>query len=177
MNFQESPIPGAFLIDLEKRGDERGFFARVFCEKEFPAHGLVTHFVQVNTSLRATRARAIESRPRAAEMQRLFAGASSFTGCWFVRELAAAGCEVTATLRQVAEGYPDELRRKRVPALAGKCRIVPGVSFGDEGFLELVGQGRFDLLAHHAADVRNYKSPDFDTVEALANNTRNLAAV
>jgi dTDP-4-dehydrorhamnose 3,5-epimerase len=55
MIFTESPIPGAFLIDLEKRGDERGFFARVFCEKEFAAHGLVTHFVQVNNSLSATR--------------------------------------------------------------------------------------------------------------------------
>jgi dTDP-4-dehydrorhamnose 3,5-epimerase len=55
MIFTESPIPGAFLIDLEKRGDERGFFARVFCEKEFAAHGLVTHYVQVNNSLSATR--------------------------------------------------------------------------------------------------------------------------
>ena len=55
MIFTETPIPGAFLIDLEKRGDDRGFFARVFCEKEFAAHGLVTHFVQVNNSLSATR--------------------------------------------------------------------------------------------------------------------------
>jgi len=55
MIFTETPIPGAFLIDLEKRGDERGFFARVFCEKEFAAHKLVTHFVQVNNSLSATR--------------------------------------------------------------------------------------------------------------------------
>ncbi len=55
MIFKETPLPGAFLIDLEKRGDERGFFARVFCEKEFAAHGLVTHFVQVNNSLSATR--------------------------------------------------------------------------------------------------------------------------
>ena len=55
MIFTETPIPGAYLIDLEKRGDERGFFARVFCEKEFAAHGLVTHFVQVNNSLSATR--------------------------------------------------------------------------------------------------------------------------
>ena len=45
--------PGAFLIDLEKRGDDRGFFARAFCEKEFAAHRLVTHFVQVNNSLSA----------------------------------------------------------------------------------------------------------------------------
>lgn len=41
------------MIDLEKRGDERGFFARVFCEKEFAQHGLATHFVQVNNSTSA----------------------------------------------------------------------------------------------------------------------------
>ncbi|MCC7147546.1 MAG: dTDP-4-dehydrorhamnose 3,5-epimerase [Phycisphaeraceae bacterium] len=50
MIFTPTPLNGAFLIDLEKRGDERGFFARVFCEKEFAQHGLVTHFVQVNNS-------------------------------------------------------------------------------------------------------------------------------
>jgi len=55
MIFTETPIPGAFLIDLEKRGDDRGFFARGFCEKEFAAHRLVTRFVQVNNSLSAQR--------------------------------------------------------------------------------------------------------------------------
>ena len=55
MIFQETALAGAYLIDLEKRGDERGFFARVFCEKEFSSHGLVTHFVQVNNSLSADR--------------------------------------------------------------------------------------------------------------------------
>ena len=35
MIFTETPIPGAYLIDLEKRGDDRGFFARAFCEVEF----------------------------------------------------------------------------------------------------------------------------------------------
>ena len=51
MIFVETPIPGAFLIELEKRGDERGFFARAFCENEFTAHGLAPRFVQVNNSL------------------------------------------------------------------------------------------------------------------------------
>jgi dTDP-4-dehydrorhamnose 3,5-epimerase len=55
MKFEQTPIPGAWLIDLEKRGDERGFFARFYCEKEFAAQGLVTHFVQVNNSLSAAR--------------------------------------------------------------------------------------------------------------------------
>jgi len=55
MIFTETPLRGAYLIDLEKRGDERGFFARAFCEKEFGAHALATHFVQVNNSLSAQR--------------------------------------------------------------------------------------------------------------------------
>lgn len=51
MRFTETPLAGAFVIDLEKREDERGFFARAFCEKEFSAHGLVPRFVQANNSL------------------------------------------------------------------------------------------------------------------------------
>ena len=44
-------------------------------------------------------------------------------------------------------------------------------------FLALIKEGGWDLLCHHAADVTNYKSPDFDTVAALRNNTYNLPAV
>ena len=51
MIFTETPLAGAYLIDLEKRGDDRGFFARAFCANEFAAHGLVSQFVQVNNSL------------------------------------------------------------------------------------------------------------------------------
>lgn len=53
MKFRELPVRGAYLIDLEKRGDERGFFARMFCEREFAQMGLATHFVQMNDSLSA----------------------------------------------------------------------------------------------------------------------------
>ena len=53
MTFTEAPLPGAYLIDVEKRGDERGFFARAFCEKEFGEHHLATRFVQANDSLSA----------------------------------------------------------------------------------------------------------------------------
>ncbi len=51
MIFHETPLPGARLIELETRGDERGFFARMFCEREFGAAGLETRFVNVNNSL------------------------------------------------------------------------------------------------------------------------------
>jgi len=55
MIFNQTPLPGAYTIELERRGDARGFFARVFCEREFAQHGLVTHFVQVNNSTSAER--------------------------------------------------------------------------------------------------------------------------
>jgi dTDP-4-dehydrorhamnose 3,5-epimerase len=48
--FQETELPGAFLIQLEKREDERGFFARSWCETECKAHGLNPRVVQCNVS-------------------------------------------------------------------------------------------------------------------------------
>ncbi len=53
MKFHKTPLEGARLIELDKRGDDRGFFARFFCVNEFKAEGLETQFVQVNNSLSA----------------------------------------------------------------------------------------------------------------------------
>jgi dTDP-4-dehydrorhamnose 3,5-epimerase len=53
MNFIATPLAGGYLVDLEKRGDERGFFARAFCVKEFADYGLATHIAQINNSLSA----------------------------------------------------------------------------------------------------------------------------
>lgn len=53
MKFTPLPLAGAYLIDLEKRGDDRGFFARFFCQEEFARHGLQDRFVQINNSLTA----------------------------------------------------------------------------------------------------------------------------
>lgn len=110
-------------------------------------------------------------------MKILFTGGSSFTGFWFIRELAAAGHEVTAVFRRRADEYPDEIRRDRVQRLTKLCRPVYGCRFGDSGFLSLIEESGWDLLCHHAADVTNYRSPDFDTVAAVQNNASNLPAV
>lgn len=48
--FTETKLKGAFLIDVERREDQRGFFARTFCEREFASHDLNTRFVQCNIS-------------------------------------------------------------------------------------------------------------------------------
>jgi len=48
MIFTETKLKGAFLIDLERREDDRGFFARAFCQKEFAQHGLKPVIAQAN---------------------------------------------------------------------------------------------------------------------------------
>jgi dTDP-4-dehydrorhamnose 3,5-epimerase len=53
MIFTETSLQGAYLIDLEKHSDDRGFFARTFCEREFAACGLATRFVQASDSFNA----------------------------------------------------------------------------------------------------------------------------
>ena len=50
MRFLDTPIPGVLVIELEPRADERGFFARTFCKKEFGERGLCVEWVQVSTS-------------------------------------------------------------------------------------------------------------------------------
>ncbi len=50
MRYTPFPLAGAYLIDLEKREDARGFFSRLFCTEEFARHGLDTNFIQANNS-------------------------------------------------------------------------------------------------------------------------------
>ena len=51
MNFMTTGFEDAYLVELEKRGDDRGFFARSFCVDEFSDAGLETNFVQQNISM------------------------------------------------------------------------------------------------------------------------------
>jgi dTDP-4-dehydrorhamnose 3,5-epimerase len=48
--FGETKLPGAFVIEMEEHPDERGFFARSFCQREFEARRLNSRVVQCNIS-------------------------------------------------------------------------------------------------------------------------------
>lgn len=50
MIFEETPLPGAYIITPEKREDQRGFFARTWCLNEFHDHQLNTKLIQCNIS-------------------------------------------------------------------------------------------------------------------------------
>ncbi len=55
MIFQETKLKGAFIVDLDRNEDERGFFARAFCAREFEEHGLCPRMVQANLSYSETK--------------------------------------------------------------------------------------------------------------------------
>jgi dTDP-4-dehydrorhamnose 3,5-epimerase len=51
--FEETRLKGAFLVGIEPREDDRGFFARVFCQREFAARGLAAVVAQANVAYNA----------------------------------------------------------------------------------------------------------------------------
>src|SRR3972149_6812455 len=55
MIFTETKLKGAFIIDIEPREDERGFFTRSWCEDEFQKHGLNPRLTQCNISFNKKR--------------------------------------------------------------------------------------------------------------------------
>jgi len=104
----------------------------------------------------------------------LLTGATSFTGLWFARELAGAGHQVVATVR--SESY-EGVRAERFKALKKVTSMEPNVSFGSKSFLEILESGKFELMCHHAAEMKDYRSLDFDHMAATASNTNNLSRV
>jgi len=111
-------------------------------------------------------------------MRVLFTGASSFTGFWFTRTLAAAGHELCCTFtRDGVKKYAGDVRGERVGQIVGSVRPEWNCCFGDDRFLTAIAEWRPDILCHHAANVTDYKSLDFDYHGALARNTHRIREV
>jgi dTDP-4-dehydrorhamnose 3,5-epimerase len=112
MLFTETKLKGAYLIEIQKNEDERGFFARSYCFREFEEHGLNPRVVQCNISYNAkkgtVRGMHYQIPPyEEAKLVRCTAGGIydviidlrpySATYCqWFGVELAAGGSLLTA---------------------------------------------------------------------------------
>jgi len=103
----------------------------------------------------------------------LLTGASSFTGLWLAEALAHEGWRVVAPLRRARADYAG-LRADRVERLEISAERVFETPVESAAFRALIADVRPALLAHHAADIPGYRSPDYDVQAGVA---RNLAGV
>ncbi len=110
MRFTALDLPGAWLIELERSTDERGFFARSFCEREFADHGLPTRFPQSNLSRNA----------KAGTLRGMHYAAAPHREAKLVRCVRGALHDVIVDLREASPA------RGRWIAVELQCRGGPG---------------------------------------------------
>jgi UDP-glucose 4-epimerase len=79
-------------------------------------------------------------------------------------------------LRSAPSSY-EGIRGERVQKLGSVATIIPDCAFGSPRFMDLWSNKGFDVLCHHAARVTDYRSLDFDIVQALADNTNNIRKI
>jgi dTDP-4-dehydrorhamnose 3,5-epimerase len=153
MNFTETPLAGAYLIDLQKHVDERGYFARAWCRREFEAHGLNPNVEQVNVgySRRAGTLRGLhfQQQPHAeVKVVRCLRGAiydvivdlrpqSPTRFGWFGVELRGENGRMLYVPEGFAHGYQtlsDDVEMMYQTSQAFEPRSACGVRFDDPAF-------------------------------------------
>jgi len=110
-------------------------------------------------------------------MRILITGGSSFTGMWFVKALSNLGHDLVIPLKRDLSEYQG-IRKQRIEEIELYGDRHFNCPFGSESFLSLIeNSAPFDLFCNHAADVADYRNPNFDFADALAKNTHNLSQV
>ena len=115
MKFTETALAGAFLIDVDQLADERGFFARSWCEDEFAAHGIATPPRQANLSF----------NPRKGTLRGMHYQLAPHEETKLVRCTRGAILDVIVDLREESRTFGQWLG---VELTADSCRMlfVPG---------------------------------------------------
>jgi dTDP-4-dehydrorhamnose 3,5-epimerase len=99
MTFCETKLPDVFEIRLEPSFDERGFFARTWCQKEFEAHGLNSRLVQCNVSFNS----------RKGTLRGIHYQAAPYAEAKLVRCTKGAIYDVVLDLRPDSPTYKDRI--------------------------------------------------------------------
>jgi len=130
MIFTKIPIDGAFLVELEPRVDERGSFARAFCQREFAAQGITFQIAQCNLAHtnHAGVVRGLHYQEKPAEEQKL------------VRCIAGAVFDVIVDMRRESPTY-RAVYSVRLDTQNRKALFIPGGVA--HGYQSLTGNTEF----------------------------------
>jgi dTDP-4-dehydrorhamnose 3,5-epimerase len=153
MEFSETPLRGAYLIQVKKIADNRGFFARGWCRDEFVTHGLNPDMVQLNIgfSHKAGTLRGLhyQKAPHAeAKFVRCTRGAiydvvvdlrpdSPTRGRWVGAELSAENATMLYAPEGFAHGYQtltDDTEMYYLTSSVYAAAAATGVRYDDRGF-------------------------------------------
>jgi dTDP-4-dehydrorhamnose 3,5-epimerase len=141
LHFIETRISGVFVIEPERLADERGFFARTWCQQEFAAHGLDPRVVQCGASF----------NPRQGTLRGLHYQAAPHEETKLVRCTRGAIFDVVADLR---DGSPTRQLWFATELTADNHRMMvipPGCA---HGFLTLIQDSEvfYQMSVDHHAD-------------------------
>lgn len=120
MIFTPTPIGGVFVIEPEKRVDGRGCFARVWCAREFAAHGIDVPFVQSNISYNRHRG----------TLRGMHFDKPPFAEVKLVRCTRGALFDVAIDLRRHSPTYGQHLGVTLTPEAANMLFIPEGLAHG-----------------------------------------------
>ena len=115
MIFTETKLGGAFIVDVQPLRDERGFFARSWCEDEFAAHGINMPPVQANLS----------SNPRRGTLRGMHYQLPPHEETKLVRCTRGAICDVIVDLREESPTYRQWVAVE-LTADSYRMLVVPG---------------------------------------------------
>jgi dTDP-4-dehydrorhamnose 3,5-epimerase len=135
--FTPTPLEGAFVLDLERRADERGWFARTFAVEELAAHGLETRVVHMNASF----------NDRAGTLRGMHYQAPPHAECKIVRCTRGAAFDVIVDLRPRSATYRQWFGVE-LTADSGRALYVPeGFAHGFQTLAD--GTELLYLMSHH----------------------------
>lgn len=153
MIFTETRLKGAFIVELEKRLDDRGFFARSWCREEFQAHRLNPELAQCNISFNR----------RKGTLRGMHYMAQPFGEAKLVRCTAGAAYDVIIDLRPDSPTYKQHLGEVLSAANHKMLYVPEGFAHGFqtlEDETEIFYQMSRCYAPEHARGVR-YNDPAF----------------
>jgi dTDP-4-dehydrorhamnose 3,5-epimerase len=142
MKFNETKLPGVFQIHLEPHPDERGFFARSWCRKEFEGHGLNSQLVQCSNSFNT----------RKGTLRGMHHQAAPYAETKVVRCIRGAIYDVVVDLRPQSPTFKDWIAAVLTAENRSMMYIPEGCA---HGFLTLEGQSE---VFYQMSEVYNAES-------------------